>query len=412
MRRTRGWCRRRPTRSGSSPPAARSPRPRRIGRSGARWCPRASASTRRRRSCLTGRSSRPRCRSRRRSAGWSALRTRGGSRSPRCRCSASWSRSPRRRAAPAGPSSASRSRCPRSPSARRSARRGRSRSPALTISWALLRQDRPVAAGAFAGIAAACDPLAAFPALAIVLAGPAEVGPRWDPEPQVSPWKRLLPALGAYAALVLPVALLDLHSFAERVLSPNAIGPGLGVFNLLSYRGLESTVPASLLAARHAAARVGRDARPRPPGDPGRSAGRPRLARCAGARPRGDARRGRGPDRPPRARGGRSAERGLDGPRPASSLSCGGGLVPEAGLEPARISPHAPQTCVSANSTTPARGWTRLRAGNPIRSGRRLSTTALATRRDVPRSHRRRRVRPAAEWRGAVDRYAATAAAR
>jgi hypothetical protein len=31
-------------------------------------------------------------------------------------------------------------------------------------------------------------------------------------------------------------------------------------------------------------------------------------------------------------------------------------LVPEAGLEPARISPHAPQTCVSANSTTPARG--------------------------------------------------------
>ena len=118
----------------------------------------------------------------------------------------------------------------------------------LTISWALLRQDRPAAAGAFAGIAAACDPLAAFPALAIVLAGPAEAGPRWDPEPQVSPWKRLLPALGAYASLVLPVALLDLHSFAERVLSPNAIGPGLGVFNLLSYRGLESTVPASLLA--------------------------------------------------------------------------------------------------------------------------------------------------------------------
>ena len=68
------------------------------------------------------------------------------------------------------------------------------------------------------------------------------------PEPQVSPWRRLLPALGAYASLVVPVALLDLHSFAERVLSPNAIGPGLGVFNLLSYRGLESTVPASLLA--------------------------------------------------------------------------------------------------------------------------------------------------------------------
>ena len=120
---------------------------------------------------------------------------------------------------------------------------------ALTISWALLRQDRPVAAGVCAGVAAACDPLAVFPALAIVLAGPAEAGPRWDPEPQVSPWKRLLPALGAYAALVLPVALLDLRSFAERVVSSHAIGPGLGVFNLLAYRGLESTVLASLLAA-------------------------------------------------------------------------------------------------------------------------------------------------------------------
>ena len=32
------------------------------------------------------------------------------------------------------------------------------------------------------------------------------------------------------------------------------------------------------------------------------------------------------------------------------------GDMPEAGFEPARISPHAPQTCVSASSTTPARG--------------------------------------------------------
>ena len=38
------------------------------------------------------------------------------------------------------------------------------------------------------------------------------------------------------------------------------------------------------------------------------------------------------------------------------------GLVPEAGLEPAWVSPHAPQTCVSANSTTPARvRWVRNR---------------------------------------------------
>jgi hypothetical protein len=119
----------------------------------------------------------------------------------------------------------------------------------LVIAWGLLRQDRPSAAGVFAGVAAACDPLAIFPALAIVLAGPAEVGPRWDPEPQASPWKRLLPAVAAYVAFVAPVALLDLPAFASRVLAPGAIGPGLGVFNLLSYRGLEATVPVSLLAA-------------------------------------------------------------------------------------------------------------------------------------------------------------------
>jgi hypothetical protein len=33
-----------------------------------------------------------------------------------------------------------------------------------------------------------------------------------------------------------------------------------------------------------------------------------------------------------------------------------GRVVPEAGLEPARFYSHAPQACVSANSTTPARG--------------------------------------------------------
>src|SRR5262245_57464638 len=35
-------------------------------------------------------------------------------------------------------------------------------------------------------------------------------------------------------------------------------------------------------------------------------------------------------------------------------------MVPEAGLEPARLAPHAPQTCVAATSTTPA-GLTPLR---------------------------------------------------
>jgi len=86
-------------------------------------------------------------------------------------------------------------------------------------------------------------------ALAIVLAGPAEAGPRWDPEPKVPAWKRMVPALGAYLALVVPVALLDRHAFMARTLEPHVIGPGLGLFNLLSYRGLDPTVLASLLAA-------------------------------------------------------------------------------------------------------------------------------------------------------------------
>ena len=47
---------------------------------------------------------------------------------------------------------------------------------------------------------------------------------------------------------------------------------------------------------------------------------------------------------------------GHDVALPLAMLAVAGltGVVPEAGLEPAWISPHAPQTCVSANSTTPA----------------------------------------------------------
>jgi len=63
------------------------------------------------------------------------------------------------------------------------------------------------------------------------------------------PWKRMLPALGAYAVLVVPVALLDLPAFVARALAPHTVGPGLGVFNLIAYRGFDPTVLATLLAA-------------------------------------------------------------------------------------------------------------------------------------------------------------------
>jgi hypothetical protein len=45
------------------------------------------------------------------------------------------------------------------------------------------------------------------------------------------------------------VALLDPFAFASRVFTPGAVGPGLGIFNLLAYRGLEGSVPVMLLAA-------------------------------------------------------------------------------------------------------------------------------------------------------------------
>ena len=50
------------------------------------------------------------------------------------------------------------------------------------------------------------------------------------------------------------------------------------------------------------------------------------------------------------------------------------GMVPKAGLEPARISPHAPQTCASTNSATWAAGGQELLA----RRGCRRAASCLA----------------------------------
>ena len=82
--------------------------------------------------------------------------------------------------------------------------------------------------------------------------------------------------------------------------------------------------------------------------------------------------------------------------------------MPEAGLEPARISPHAPQTCVSANSTTPARGAhatsLNARPGPPAcqrePSARLTRRAALTTLGDSPPgSHPRRSSWPSsATW--------------
>ena len=44
-------------------------------------------------------------------------------------------------------------------------------------------------------------------------------------------------------------------------------------------------------------------------------------------------------------------------------------LVREGGLEPPRLTPHAPQTCLSANSSTLAGGWVRTTAGSRRKDG-------------------------------------------
>ena len=170
--------------------------------------------------------------------------------------------------------------------------------------------------------------------------------------------------------------------------------PASALFNLLAYRGAEASAGALALAALApllslgvvalAAAAALAAARPSaaiaslvgivlaPAVSPEAVArarsccwGSPRWSREASLRPR-TAARGRRP--PPRTSGADPA-----------------GLVPEAGLEPARISPHAPQTCVSANSTTPARGR-RTSYEPPILCGHLAGCqrTAARERRPIP----------------------------
>jgi hypothetical protein len=56
-------------------------------------------------------------------------------------------------------------------------------------------------------------------------------------------------AVVAYGLLVAPVALLDPFSFLERLRAGGAPGPGLGLVNLLAYRGAEASAGAFALAA-------------------------------------------------------------------------------------------------------------------------------------------------------------------
>jgi hypothetical protein len=111
---------------------------------------------------------------------------------------------------------------------------------AVVGGWMLARAGRPWSAGLAAGLAVALDHRAALaaPLVLLPLTGRAGAGRR-----------ALGGALVAYAALVVPVALLDPAAFGARLLDASPPGSSLGVFNMLAYVGREGTASARVLGA-------------------------------------------------------------------------------------------------------------------------------------------------------------------
>ncbi len=108
---------------------------------------------------------------------------------------------------------------------------------AVVGAWALSLRGSVAGSGALAGLALSLDHRAALavPFLLAALGRPRS--------------RALAFAAGAYALVVVPVALLDPGAFAARLLEPRAPGPGLGLWNLLAYRGAEASVAGLSLAA-------------------------------------------------------------------------------------------------------------------------------------------------------------------
>jgi uncharacterized membrane protein len=100
---------------------------------------------------------------------------------------------------------------------------------ALAAAWLAGARGRPVAAAVLCGVAVAFDHRALLAAPFVAAAGASRVRRA-----------RLVAAAAVgYGLLVLPVALLDPLAFLERLGAPPAPGPGLGLVNLLAYRGVE-----------------------------------------------------------------------------------------------------------------------------------------------------------------------------
>jgi uncharacterized membrane protein len=109
---------------------------------------------------------------------------------------------------------------------------------ALVAAWPTGRGRPGLASGLLAGAAVALDHRATLAVPFLLLAGSRR-----------SVTRGLAAALAAYLLIVGPVALLDPAAFAARLGGPTASGAGLGLFNLLAYRGMESSAGAFALAA-------------------------------------------------------------------------------------------------------------------------------------------------------------------
>ena len=114
---------------------------------------------------------------------------------------------------------------------------------ALVAAWTARDRDALTPAGALGGIAVALDHRALWVAPFVALAH----GQR------ASLARPLVAAAAGYGLIVLPVALLDVAAFVARAAGSSPPGPGLGLVNLLAYRGAEglagSLAPAAALVA-------------------------------------------------------------------------------------------------------------------------------------------------------------------
>ena len=110
---------------------------------------------------------------------------------------------------------------------------------ALVAAWAAGRRGVGVGTGLLAGTAVALDHRAALVVPFLMLA----------PGNRVAVRRGLAGALLAYLLVVAPVVLLDPGAFVSRLAERIVPGPGLGLFNLLAYRGAEASAAALALAA-------------------------------------------------------------------------------------------------------------------------------------------------------------------